>query len=181
MLYYASSIINDYFFKGDQSYTKVPELYVFYVSETDIWHMGKTVYSVRKFLEDLDKPYNDGLHMCYINAEINDNSDIAKLMQYFKTADPKDNSQGRLSMRIQTIKNPKEVSSIMDDLLKEYCDIAKKIALADGRANGEIKEKFATAKRLLAMKLSIQDIAKATTLPVVKIQELQSEMLHTTV
>ena len=83
----------------------------------------------------------------------------------------------------------------MDDLLKEYCDIAKKIAIEEGRAEGraegeakgraegesigEAKEKFATAKRLLAMKLSIQDIAKATTLPMVKIQELQAEMLHT--
>ena len=195
MLYYASSIINDYFFKGDQSYTKVPELYVFYVSETDIWHMGKTCYPVLKHLGNLDTPYDDGLHMCYINAEVNDNSNIAKLMQYFKTADPKDNSQGRLSKRIQKIKNPKEDFDIMDDLLKEYCDIAKKIAIEEGRAEGraegeakgraegesigEAKEKFATAKRLLAMKLSIQDIAKATTLPMVKIQELQAEMLHT--
>ena len=83
----------------------------------------------------------------------------------------------------------------MDDLLKEYCEIAKKIAIEEGRAEGEAKgraegraegesigeakEKFATAKRLLTMKLSIQDISKATTLPVVKIQELQAEMLHT--
>ena len=139
MLYYASSIINDYFFKGDQSYTKVPELYVFYVSETDIWNKGKTCYPVLKHLGNLDTPYDDGLHMCYINAEVNDNSDIAKLMQYFKTADPKDNSQGRLSKRIQTIKNPKEDFDIMDDLLQEYCDIAKKIAIEEGRAEGEAK------------------------------------------
>ena len=52
---------------------------------------------------------------------------------------------------------------------------------ARGKAKGEAKEKFATAKRLLAMKLSIQDIAKATTLPIVKIQELQAEMQHTTI
>ena len=136
MLYYASSIINDYFFKGDQSYTTVPELYVFYVSETDIWHMGKACYPVLKHLGNLDTPYDDGLHMCYINAEVNDNSDIAKLMQYFKTADPKDNSQGRLSKRIQKIKNEKEDFDIMDDLLKEYCDIAKKIAIEEGRAEG---------------------------------------------
>ena len=85
----------------------------------------------------------------------------------------------------------------MDNLLKEYCDIAKKIAIEEGRAEGraegesigeargkaegETNEKFATARRLLEMKLSIQDIARATTLPVVKIQELQAEMLHTTV
>ena len=136
MLYYASSIINDYFFKGDQSYTTVPELYVFYVSETDIWSMGKTCYPVLKYLADVNTPYDDGLHMCYINAEVNDDSDIAKLMQYFKTADPKNNSQGRLSKRIQKIKNEKEDFDIMDDLLKEYCDIAKKIAIEEGRAEG---------------------------------------------
>ena len=139
MLYYASSIINDYFFKGDQSYTTVPELYVFYVSETDIWSMGKTCYPVLKYLADVNTPYDDGLHMYYINAEVNDNSDIAKLMQYFKTADPKDNSQGRLSKRIQKIKNEKEDFDIMDDLLKEYCDIAKKIAIEEGRAEGIAK------------------------------------------
>ena len=55
------------------------------------------------------------------------------------------------------------------------------IGEARGKAEGEAKEKFATAKRLLAMKLSLQDISKATTLPIVKIQALQAEMLHTTI
>ena len=36
MLYYASTIINEYFFKGDQTYASVPELHIFYISQTDI-------------------------------------------------------------------------------------------------------------------------------------------------
>ena len=100
MLYYASTIINDFFHKGDQTYSSVPELHIFYVSQADIWSLGKTCYRVKKFLEDLDKPYDDGLHMYYINAEVNDNSAIAQLMQYFKTAKADDFSQGNLSKRI---------------------------------------------------------------------------------
>ena len=42
MLYYASTIINEYFFKGDQTYASVPELHIFYISKTDIWKLGKT-------------------------------------------------------------------------------------------------------------------------------------------
>ena len=186
MLYYASSIINDYFFKGDQSYTKVPELYVFYVSETDIWNMGKTCYPVLKYLANVNTPYDDGLHMCYINAEVNDNSDIAKLMQYFKTADPKDNSQGRLSKRIQKIKNEKEDFDIMDDLLKEYCDIAKRIAIEEGRAEGIAKGraegisegKFDIAKRMLMKGKTTAEIVDITELSLAAVQKLQAEMLQ---
>ena len=35
MLYYASTIINDYFFKGDQKYDSVPELHTFYISKKE--------------------------------------------------------------------------------------------------------------------------------------------------
>ena len=34
------------------------------------------------------------------NSEIDDGSEVAKLMDYFKTADPEDMSQGDLSARI---------------------------------------------------------------------------------
>ena len=40
-----------------------------------------TCYPILKYLGDTTTPYNDGLHMCYINAEVNDNSNIAQLMQ----------------------------------------------------------------------------------------------------
>ena len=48
MLYYASTIINEYFFKGDQTYASVPELHIFYISQTDIWKLGKTCYPQRR-------------------------------------------------------------------------------------------------------------------------------------
>ena len=167
MLYYAASIINDYFFKGDQTYDTVPELYIFYISETDIWHMGKTYYPVLKHLGNWHTPYDDGLHMYYINAEINDNSDIAKLMQYFKTANADDNSQGSLSKRIKNIKSQKEGLNIMDDLLKDYCDIAKNI----GKTEGESEATFKNLKSL--MKNSNCSIDKAMDLLSTPLQERQ--------
>ncbi|WP_455266377.1 PD-(D/E)XK nuclease family transposase [Phascolarctobacterium sp.] len=146
MLYYASSIINDYFFKGDQTYDSVPELHIFYISETDIWHRGKTYYPVLKHLGDLTTPYDDGLHMYYINAEVNDNSEIANLMQFFKTADANDNSQGSLSQRITTLKTKKEGLTFMDDLIKEFYD-----AGADkGKAEGKVEATLKNLKSLMA-------------------------------
>ena len=68
MLYYASTIINEYFFKGDQTYASVPELHIFYISQTDIWKLGKTCYPILKFLGDTNTPYNDGL-ICAISTQ----------------------------------------------------------------------------------------------------------------
>ena len=48
-------------------------------------------------------------------------------------------------------------------------------SLAEGEAKGEAKEKLATAKRLLSMGLTTQDIAKATALPIEQIEKIEAE------
>ena len=49
--------------------------------------------------------------------------------------------------------------------------------LLDERREGEAKANIATAKRLISMGLSVQDIAKATTLPIEKLEELKAEQV----
>ena len=177
MLYYASTIINDFFRKGDQTYASVPELHIFYISQTDIWSLGKTCYPVMKFLGDIKTPYDDGLHMYYINAEVNDNSAIAQLMQYFKTAKADDFSQGNLSKRINYLKQTKEGLTTMDEFSKKLYDAGRAKGRAEGRAEGEIKEKFATVKRMLKRgKSSLTEIAEDTDLPLATVQQIQAEM-----
>lgn len=46
----------------------------------------------------------------------------------------------------------------------------------EARVEGKAQEKFATAKRMLALGKSLQDIMLITDLPMSKIQELQSEI-----
>ena len=48
--------------------------------------------------------------------------------------------------------------------------------MAEGKAEGRAQEKFATAKRMLALGKSLQDIILITDLPMSKIQELQTEV-----
>lgn len=55
-------------------------------------------------------------------------------------------------------------------------DEARSEARAAGLAEGEAQEKFATAKRMLALGKSLQDIMLITDLPMSKIQELQTEI-----
>ena len=55
-------------------------------------------------------------------------------------------------------------------------DEARAEAMAEGKAEGRAQEKFATAKRMLALGKSLQDIMLITDLPMNKIQELQTEV-----
>ena len=47
--------------------------------------------------------------------------------------------------------------------------------IAEGKEIGLAEEKLATAKRLFSMGLSVQDIAKATSLPIKQVEALQAE------
>ena len=60
----------------------------------------------------------------------------------------------------------------MDNFSKQIYDAG----INDGRKEGKTEEKFATAKRMLALGKSLQDIILITDLPMSKIQELQTEV-----
>ena len=49
------------------------------------------------------------------------------------------------------------------------------VGIAKGKEIGLVEEKLATAKRLFSMGLSVQDIAKATSLPIEQVEALQAE------
>ena len=120
--FYGAMIDSEYLQKG-ADYNELPDVYIFYISETDIWNGGKVAYEVNKTLNG--QPYDDGIHTVYINAAVNDGSAIAALMQYFKSCDPKDDSQGELSKRVQLLKSDKEGEFMCELTQKWYNDGAK--------------------------------------------------------
>ena len=112
-------IDSEYLEKG-KPYYEMPEVHIIYISETDLWKAGKTTYRVKKYFDGTDIPYEDGIHVLYVNAAIDDGTEIAKLMKYFKTADPEDMSQGGLSERVHFLKCEEGGFEVM-------CDVSEKI------------------------------------------------------
>ncbi len=117
--FYAAMIDSECLEKGKE-YNEMPDVHIIYISEMDLWKAGKTVYKVEKKFEGTNLSYNDGIYITYVNAEIDDGSDIAKLMDYFKTANPEDMSQGDLSARIHFLK-------CEEGGYQEMCEVSEKI------------------------------------------------------
>ena len=59
--------------------------------------------------------------------------------------------------------------------MKDLRDEAHAEGEAKGRVEGIAEEKLATAKRLLSMGLSVEDIAKATSLSVEQVEAIKAE------
>ncbi len=129
--FYCAMIDGEYLAKG-VSYDKLPDVYIFYISETDIWGGERTVYEVQKIMDGpmLDNSYDDGLHVIYVNTAVDDGSETAKLMEYFKSAEPDDTSQGELSKRVHFLKSEAKGGKVMSEAAKNLVYSGKVIGKA---------------------------------------------------
>ena len=162
--YYGSLADAEFLAKG-KTYDELPERIHFYISETDIWRQGKAVYPVTKQLGENGPVYDDGVHIIYVNAEVNDGSRVAKLMEYFKTADPMDDSEGELSKRVHYLKCEEGGADVMCEISERIEKRGEERGEKRGEQRGEKKgsEKKAkmTAHNLFEMGMSPEQISRA--------------------
>ena len=161
--FYGSIVDSEFLLKG-QSYEQMPEVRIYYISETDIWRNGKTVYHVRKSFEGSDLRYDDGMHVTYINAAVDDGSEIARLMQYFKTADPEDMSQGALSERVHFLKSEEGGRETMCKITEKIWQEGRQSGIAEGRQSGiqegRQEQAWTAVVNLSKMGLPVEKIAE---------------------
>ena len=63
----------------------------------------------------------------------------------------------------------------MKDIREESLAEGEAKGRIEGKAEGIAEEKLATAKRLLSMGLSVQDVAKGTSLSVEQVEKIKTE------
>lgn len=163
--FYGAMIDSEYLEKGIE-YGELAEVYIIYISETDIWKEGQTIYPVGKHLGPKGTPYDDGMHVFYINAEVDDGSEAAALMKYFKTADPDDKSQGALSDRVHFLKceegGMKIMCEIAEKIFAEGKEEGKEEGREEGRLLGKTEEAQKTVLNMSAKGFGIDMIAELT-------------------
>ncbi len=153
---YYSAMLDKGLLEKGAAYHELAEVYIIYISETDIWGTGKVVTPVVKTLGPGGLPYDDGSHVIYVNAQIDDGSAVAKLMQYFKTSDPEDFSQGALSERVHYLKSEKKGD-------KQMCAVAEELfkwGVESGMEEGKLAKAKAMAQSMYADGLPVDTIAK---------------------
>ena len=56
--------------KKGKNYDQMSDVHIIYISETDLWKSGKTIYRVEKKLDGTENIYDVGVYITYVIAEI---------------------------------------------------------------------------------------------------------------
>ena len=138
-------------------YSALPDRRIFYISRIDIWKKGYTIYEEEKRFRQTGLLHEDGAHVTYVNAAVDDGSRIAKLMRYFRTADPFDDSEGALSKRVRFLKTEEGGREIMCEIMEKIREEGRK----EGRKSGFLESSRKTALNLNRMGMPEETIARA--------------------
>ena len=183
--YYQALLDIDLLQKG-QPYDLLPPTFIIFICVFDFFEQGNYVYTFKKCcLENLELELPDEATTMILNTK-GTHGDISKDIKSFYdyvnnhivTTDFTKQIDDEISYLKLDTKVRREFMLMEARLLDERRE-GKAEGIAEGKeiglAEGEAKEKLATAKRLFSMGLSVQDIATATSLPIEQVKALQAE------
>ncbi|MCC8104069.1 MAG: Rpn family recombination-promoting nuclease/putative transposase [Clostridiales bacterium] len=172
--YYSSMLDKSSLDKGLE-YAELPDAYIIYISEEDLWGTEETVSHVKKTLGEKSLPYDDGSHVVYVNAAVDDGSEVARMMKYFVTADPDDMSHGELSKRVQYLKKEKGGHEIMQKTVEELVNLGLKegieLGISQGIEQGDAIRSKKAAINMYQSNMKIDFIARVLETSVAQVEE----------
>ena len=155
---YNSSLLTSNIADPGTKFRDIPDVISVFISKFDVFKRGKAVYHVERIIKETgDKVYN-GTQEIYINAEIDDNSDIAKLMKVFVEDSYYDDKFPAISER-------KRIFKTTEEGVNEMCEVIERNraeARAEGRAEGRVEGQLSLLTKLVKLnKLTLKEAADA--------------------
>ena len=138
----------------------LPETYVIFITEHDVWKRGKPLYTVRRTFEDTKEVFNDGTHILYVNGECQSESPLGRLMHDFFCSDPNDMYSDVLAERVRFFKEDEKGVAAMCNVMKEIYDDGFASGEAQGEARGEVRGEIrgAETERIKSIKNLISSL-----------------------
>ena len=119
----------------------LPETYVIFITEHDVWKRSKPLYKVRRTFEDTEEIFDDGAHILYVNGECRSESPLGRLMHDFFCSNPNDMYSNVLAERVRFFKEDEKGVATMCKIMEE---IRK-----DGEVQGAETERLKNIKSLI--------------------------------
>ena len=132
----------------------LPETYVIFIIEHDVWKRGKPLYTVHRTFEDTEEVFDDGAHILYVNGEYQSESPLGRLMHDFFCSDPNDMYSDVLAERVRFFKEDKKGVAAMCKVMEEIYNDGIAIGEVRGEVRGEIRgaetERIKSIKNLIS-------------------------------
>lgn len=178
---YHQAMLDSHTLKHNQKFKDLPNLYIIFILEHDMFERGEAVYLVNRTLNIKDEdgnnlPFDDGCNIMYINGDYRGDNSLGKLMHDFSTPNADEMFFDELASKVRFHKQDEQGVEMASKIVEEYGDIRAAEALKQGIQQGEEKKAIEDAIALLKEKVSPEVIAKCVKLPLEKVLELQKQM-----
>lgn len=136
--YYQANMDTAFFQKG-KHYSELPDIYILFITSFDIFGKNDVCYEVKRVLDGYQEVVDNGVHELYFNTKANDDSEIARLLQYFENTDDAVTDYGALSEAVRFYKDTEEGVSAVCDEVRKYGDDRAAQAAAVSKAKEQVR------------------------------------------
>ena len=142
-----------------------------HISKFDMYKSGKALYHVDRIIRENGTMVDNGFSELYVNAEVQDDSDVAKLMDIFTRHDAYDDEMFPItSKRKRLFKTTEEGVNEMCEVIEKYIAEGRREGRSEGRREGIRKGrregKVEAIRNLMeSMSLTAEQAMKALKIP----------------
>ena len=117
---YHAAMLDSHFLEKGEDFTKLKNTYIIFITENDIWKKGLSVYEVEKSIKGTDLPFEDDLHILYVNGEYRGKDSLGDLMHDFSCPNPDDMKYEELAKKVRYYKQETEGVKTMCKAVEDY-------------------------------------------------------------
>ena len=130
---YNSSMMDSRALAKGEDFSALPETWVIFITENDIYGEGCPLYHVERIIEELQRPFDDGAHILYVNGANRDDTPLGRLMHDFRCARPEEMYYDVLAERTGAFKRSEEGAIRMSSKWEEFVQEITSEAMERGR------------------------------------------------
>ena len=143
-------------------FAEIPDVIVVFISKFDVFKSSRPLYHIDRVIRETGKAVDNGFEEVYVNAEIDDDSDVARLMNVFNTDTAYDD------VKFPVTSAYKRRYKTTEEGVREMCEVIERNR-AEGRAEGLIEGKAELITNMLKNQMKPEQIAKIANMTVEQI------------
>ena len=159
---YNSSMMDSRELAKGAEFSELPETWVIFITENDIYGAGCPLYHVDRIIQELQRPFDDGAHILYVNGSNRDDTPLGRLMQDFFCERPEQMNYKELAKRAGYFKAEAEGVNAMCELMEKFGEKKLEEGREVGRIEGHREGMIDMARSLLTLNVPVEVIEKSS-------------------
>lgn len=161
-----------------EDFDELPESVVIFITQGDVLGYGQPIYHITRKIEEVNETFQDETHIIYVNAKIQDDTELGRLMHDLNCKNAKDMYSEVLAKRVSELKETQEGVTVMcremDKLYNEGIAIGEKRGVEIGEKRGvEIGEQRKAKEMAISLAKEGMSIEKIAEIAKVSVQLVQ--------